>query len=95
MKNFTPACSFCYKDDEDMKLHLCQTFQVQRKIEEIAQEIGDTKVLVKLSAGDIITIEAKYHCKCLAAYYNKKRNEQSTSVMQHASKISVITKQFI
>ena len=82
LKNFTPACFFCDKDDRDMKLHQCQIFQVQRMIEGIAQEIGDTKVLAKLSAGDVIAIQAKYHCKCLAAYYNKKRNEQPTSVMQ-------------
>ena len=81
MKKFTTTCLFCDKDDRDMKLHLCQIFQVQRMIEEIAQEIGDTKVFAKLSAGDMIAIEAKYHCKCLAAYYKKKRNEQPTSVM--------------
>ena len=40
VKNFTQTCFFCDKDDSDMKLNMCQTFQVQRKIEEIAQEIG-------------------------------------------------------
>ena len=37
LKNFTPTCFFCDKDDNDsdMKLHMRQTFQVQRKIEEI------------------------------------------------------------
>ena len=81
MKNFTPTYFFRDKDDSDMKLHMCQTFQVQRKIEAIAQGIRDTKVLAKLSAGDMIAIEAKYHCQCLAAYYNRKRNKQSTSDM--------------
>ena len=82
MKNFTPICFFCDKDDRDMKLHLCQTFQVRQNIEEIAQEIGDTKGLAKLSASDMFAIEAKYQCKCPAVYYNKKRNEQATSVTQ-------------
>ena len=45
LKNFKPTCSFCDKDDSDMKLHLCQTFQVQRKIEEIADKISDIKFL--------------------------------------------------
>ena len=36
----------------------------------------------------MITIEAKYHCKCLAAYYNKNRNEQPTSVMQQENEIT-------
>ena len=46
-----------------MKLHMCQTFQAQRKTEAIAQEIRDTKVLAKLSAGDTIAIKAlqMYH----------------------------------
>ena len=29
LNNFTPTCFFCDKDDKDMELHLCQTFQVQ------------------------------------------------------------------
>ena len=57
-----------------MKLHIRQTFQVQREIEEIALEIGDTKVLAKLSTGDMIAIETKYHCKCLAVSYTKMKN---------------------
>ena len=57
LKNFTPTSFFCDKDDRDMKLHMCLTFQVQRKIEAIAQEIADTNVLAKLSAGDMITID--------------------------------------
>ena len=59
-----------------MELYMRQTFQVQREIEDIALEIGGTNVLAKLSAGDMIVIETKYHCKCLAASYNKVRNNQ-------------------
>ena len=81
LKNFTPTWFFSDQDDSDMKLNMRQTFQVQRNIEAIAQEIGDTKVLAKLSVGDMIAIAAKYHRKCLAAYYNKVRNEQPTSGM--------------
>ena len=88
LKHFTPTCFFCDKDDCDMKLHMCQTFQVQQKIEEIAQEIGETKVLVKLSVGNMNAIEAKYHCRCFAACYNKVRNEQPTSDMQQENEIT-------
>ena len=38
LKDFTPICFFCDKHDSDMKISMCQTFQVQQKIEEIAQE---------------------------------------------------------
>ena len=34
---------FCDKDDADVKLHMCQTFQAQQKIEEFAKENGDLK----------------------------------------------------
>ena len=30
----------------------------------------------------MIAIETRYHCKCLAAYYNKVTNEQPTSGKQ-------------
>ena len=68
LKNFTRTYLFCDKDDRYMKLHLRQTFQAQRKIEEITQDNGNTKVVAKLSACDMIATEANYHCKCLAAY---------------------------
>ena len=32
LKNFTPICFFCDKDDSHMKQYMCETFQVQRKI---------------------------------------------------------------
>ena len=71
-----------------MKLHMCQTFQVQRKIKEIAQEIVDTTVLAKVNTGDMIAIEPMYHCKCLATYYNKVRNEKPISDMQQENEIT-------
>ena len=35
--------------------------------------------MAKLSAGNIIAIEAKYHCKCLVALYNRaaRHNEET------------------
>ena len=73
--NFSPVCFFCEKDSSEAKLHQCQTFQVHQKVLEIAHETADTKVLAKLSEGDMIAIEAKYHCKCLVAYYKNIKSE--------------------
>ena len=83
------ASVFWDKYDSDMKLLMYQTFQVQRKIEEIAQEIGGSKVLARLSAGNMIDMEIKYHCKCLVTCYNKVRNEQAASDMQQENDITV------
>ena len=35
--------------------------------------MGTTELLAKLSAGDMVAIEAKYHRNCLRALYNKIR----------------------
>ena len=35
--------------------------------------MGDTELLAKLSAGDMVAIEAKYHRNCLRALYNNIR----------------------
>ena len=39
----------------------------------MALEMQDTTLVAKLSAGDAIAIEAKYHLQCLTAYRNKYR----------------------
>ena len=88
LKNFKPTFSFCDKDDSDMKLHLCQTFQFQRKIEEIADKISDTESLAKVSTSGMIAIEVKYHCKCPATYCNKARNEHPSTGMQQENEIT-------
>ena len=36
----------------------------------MAQELGDTKLLAKLSAGDVIPAETKYHRNCLTRLCN-------------------------
>ena len=40
----------------------------------IAVELSDTKLIAKLSEGDMIATEAKYHARCLAALYNRYRD---------------------
>ena len=40
----------------------------------MALEMQDTTLMAKLSAGDVIAIEAKYHLQCLTAYRNKYRS---------------------
>ena len=45
---------------------------VSHRVRDIARETEDTKILAKLSEGDMVAIESLYHCKCLVAYYNKR-----------------------
>ena len=47
----------------------------------------DKSLLAKLSAGDLIAQEAKYHARCLAALYNEARytkgQESNADDMNH------------
>ena len=54
----------------DEEIHQVQTIATDNRVRQIAQEIGDVKILGKLSEGDMIALEAKYHAKCLVFYYN-------------------------
>lgn len=49
------------------------TLDVDKKVRECAAVLNERKLIAKLSVGDLIAIEAKYHAKCLVALYNKAR----------------------
>ena len=37
---------------------------VHHRVKRFAKNLGDTKYLAKISEGDMVAIEAKYHVKC-------------------------------
>ena len=55
------------------ELREAMTIQVNKRINECAKTISDKKLLAKLSAGDVIAQELKYHPACLVALYNEER----------------------
>lgn len=61
------------------------TFHVDQKVRKCASEQGNNVLLSKLSGGDMIALDAKYHAKCLAGLYNKSRcsEMQTTSSGVH------------
>ena len=68
----TIVCFFC--DDEinngDEKRE-ASTFKLDKNVRKCALDLQDSKLLAKLSAGDMVAIEAKYHLVCLADLYNR------------------------
>ena len=44
------------------------------RVKAIATDLGGTQLLAKLSEGDMIATEAKYHRKCLIKLYHRHRN---------------------
>ncbi|CAH0381202.1 unnamed protein product [Bemisia tabaci] len=71
-KNDKNNCLFCEK--EDGTLHAIETKELSDKIKLFAEILQDQKILAKISEGDAIAIEAKYHLECLARFYNRKRS---------------------
>ena len=76
LQNFIPNCFFCGEGDCEEKLHRRETFAVNQKVRKIAHELGNAKIMTKLSEGDMIATEAMYHAKCLVNYYNRCRHQQ-------------------
>lgn len=58
-------CFFC--DDTDSGLHPESTNEVDKRVRECATLLNDGKLLPKLSAGDMVAIDAMYHSKCLVS----------------------------
>ena len=74
-------CFFCDEYDSPSNLHSASTLDVDKKVRECAALLNERKLIAKLSVGDLIAIEAKYHAKCLVALYN-----QAKPFKQQASK---------
>ena len=86
VRKFSEKCFFCVKLETCDTLHSCQTLYLDNRIRKIAHELADTKLLVKLSGGDMVATEAKYYRKCLVHFYNRycnhnvKKLEETTNL---------------
>ena len=56
---------FCGQAAGTDGLHEVTTFQVDQRVRKNAELTGDSWLLAKLSLGDMVALEAKYHTKCL------------------------------
>ena len=68
---FQNTCYFCGKDDG--RLHEVTSFRLDRRVGRCAYILVETEQILigKLSCGDMIAQEAKYHAACLANLYKK------------------------
>ena len=51
----------------------------------MALELQDSQLMSRISGGDIIAIEAKYHINCLVSYKNRYRSMQRAHVSESSS----------
>ena len=55
------VCFFCKGDAKAERLHEFTTFNADKSVKVMAAEMNDTDLSVKLTDGDLVAIEAKYH----------------------------------
>ena len=68
-------CFFC--DQPGGKKLKAATFHIDAKVNKCAKKIGDKTLLAKLSAGDMIAIDAVYHLLCLAKLYKQAKSVEN------------------
>jgi len=70
-------CIFC-EASKDENLHNMQTLGMDLKLRQMSSALQDDKMLVRLSEGDVIAVEAKYHLTCYTTYIRKLSKPQET-----------------
>ena len=75
-------CFFCDKPLTDVKPKRREpaTRRIDLRVRDCAKTLQDTALLAKLSAGDLVAQEAKYHSKCLVSVYNRARDEEARNI---------------
>lgn len=71
------TCFFCGESSSEHlqeQLHDVCTFSLDARVRQCAHELADRELIAKLSEGDLIAIEAKYHLNCLNQLYNRTRS---------------------
>ena len=73
-KNFLVACFFCDKTDSADNLNECRTLYLDMRVRKIAHDSNNSQLIAKLSEGEMVATEAKYHHACLTKLYNQYRS---------------------
>jgi len=50
------------------------TFEADGRVRQMAKDLEDDSLIAKISGGDLIALEAKYHLECLTSYRNRHRS---------------------
>ena len=66
------SCFFCEGTSEPLRS--ASTYQLDSRVRKSALALQDGKLLAKLSAGDMMAQDAKYHPLCLASLYKRAKS---------------------
>ena len=73
------GCFLCEEEDEISNLRQAMTMHLNERFNQCAKTLNHGKLLAKLSAGDVVAQELKYHPRCLAHLYNSERAHLNVS----------------
>ncbi|CAE1315730.1 unnamed protein product [Acanthosepion pharaonis] len=65
-------CFFC-EDDVILNQQEGMTERLNEHLNQCARTLNDGKLLAKLSGGDVVALEVKYHLRCLQKLYDAER----------------------
>ncbi len=65
-----PKCFFCEQSGKE-ELTQAMTFGLDSNVRSAAIKLEHKKLLAKLSGGDVVALEMKYHLKCIASLYRR------------------------
>ncbi len=85
------SCIFCEQIDDEVNLHQPTTLNIDEKVRKAAAYLCDHDLISKLSGGDMVDLEARYHVRCLSNFYRKyeaalKSNEPPPAERKDSSK---------
>ena len=72
LKNFSESCFFCDEENPQLKL-----LSISNQVKGMANDLGYFRLLAKLSEGDMIATEAKYHSKCFLNLFNRHHTRKT------------------
>ena len=67
------VCFLCEKEAPKSELRHAMMMDLDKRLNKCARNLNDIRLMTRLSGGDIIAQELKYHCSCLTTLYNRER----------------------
>ena len=78
-------CFLCEEQGDDVREAM--TMKLNKRLNKCAKTLNDGKLLAKLSAGDVVAQELKYHPACLVAVYNRERAHLNAQEQKKAEEL--------
>lgn len=70
-------CFFCRQAPGAAGFREAATLKLDCRVRTCAMILEDTDLLARLSAGDVVALDVKYHAKCLVGLYNRARKAEA------------------